>query len=259
MAIGSTIDPILRHAVASGDVPGVTALAAGDRGILYEGAFGLRDIASGLKMTADTIFRIASMTKVVTSVAAMQLVEQGRVALDEPIGRVLPELAAPMVLQGFAASGKPRLRLAKRPVTLRHLLTHTAGFGYEMLCGDLIRFVAVTRMPSTSTGEIASLRLPLLFDPGERWEYGISIDWVGRAIEAVSGQSLSDYFHDHIFAPLGMADSGFVLTAEQRQRLMRVHRRNAEGSLEPITIDLRPSRPEFWSGVVHCIRPDRTI
>ena len=242
------IDAVLRRAAEAGEVPGVVALAAMPGGVVYEGAFGRRDLALGSAMTPDTIFRIASMTKAVTSVAAMQLVEAGKLELDQPIGRVLPELAAPQVLVGFDAAGKPRLRPARRPITLRHLLTHTAGFGYEMLNADLIRYIHRTDTPSTSTGRLASLHLPLLFDPGERWEYGISIDWVGRAVEAVSGTSLDRYFREHIFAPLGMADTGFALAPEQMSRLAPVHQRRADGSLAPIAVDMPPQKPEFWAG-----------
>src|ERR1700741_2871011 len=133
------IDAALSRAIEAKEVPGVVALAATDTGVLYEGAFGLRDIVDGPAMTRDSVFRIASMTKAVTSVAALQLVEQGKLQLDEPIGRILPELAAPQVLEGFDASGAPRLRPAKRPITLRHLLTHTAGFGYVMWNAEMIR------------------------------------------------------------------------------------------------------------------------
>lgn len=248
MAAGAGIDRILQSAIDAGDVPGVVALAASDRGVFYRGAFGRREIGSGPSITTDTIFRIASMTKAVTSVAALQLVEQEKLALDEPIGRVLPELAAPLVLDGFAASGKPRLRPAKRPITLRHLLTHTAGFGYEMLNAELIRYIAATHTPSTSTGKLASLRLPLLFDPGERWQYGINTDWLGRAIETASGQPLDDYFREHIFDPLDMDDSAFVLDPDQSARLVRVHRRKPDGSLEAIEVDIPPRKPEFWGG-----------
>ncbi len=240
------IDAALSRAVEAKEVPGVVALAATDNGVLYEGAFGLRDIVDGPAMTRDSVFRIASMTKAVTSVAAMQLVEQGKLQLDEPIGNVLPELAAPQVLEGFDSSGAPRLRPAKRPITLRHLLTHTAGFGYEMWDPELIRYVTVTGMPTFMTGKLAALRLPLVFDPGERWEYGINIDWVGRAVEAVAGQPLDAYFSAHIFAPLGMTDTGFVPSADQASRLVRVHRRGPDGSLEPITMEV-PHR-EFFSG-----------
>ena len=240
------IDAALSRAAEGKEVPGVVALAATDAGILYEGAFGLRDIVDGPKMTRDSVFRIASMTKAMTSVATLQLVEQGKLQLDEPIGNVLPELAAPQVLEGFDASGAPRLRPAKRPITLRHLLTHTAGFGYEVWDPDLIRYVAATGMPTFLTGKLAALHLPLVFDPGERWEYGINIDWVGRAVEAAAGQSLDAYFSAHIFAPLGMTDTGFVPSADQASRLVRVHRRGPDGSLEPITMEV--SNREFFSG-----------
>jgi methyl acetate hydrolase len=244
----SDIDRVLRRGVEAGDVAGVVALAATDHGLRYQGAFGRRAIAAGAAMTPDTVFRIASMTKAVTSVAAMQLVEHGRLALDAPIGGVLPELAAPLVLTGFDAAGKPRLRPARQPITLRHLLTHTAGFGYEMLNSELIRYYTVTKTPSPSTGKLAGLRVPLLFDPGEKWQYGINIDWVGRAIEAASGKPLDRYFQEHIFALLGMADTGFVLSPEQRTRLSSIHQRQADGGLAPITLDVPPSNPEFWSG-----------
>jgi CubicO group peptidase (beta-lactamase class C family) len=184
------IDAALSSAAEAEEVPGVVAMAATESGTLYEGAFGRRDLAGGPAMTLDTVFRIASMTKAVTSVAAMQLVEQGKLQLDQPIGDVLSELAAPQVLEGFDSTGAPRLRPTRRAITLRHLLTHTAGFGYEMLNPDLIRYVGLTGTPSTSTGKLASLRQPLVFDPGDRWEYDINTDWVGRIVEAVSGHSI---------------------------------------------------------------------
>jgi len=241
------IDAVLRRAVEAKEVPGVVAIAANDKGVIYEGAFGTRSLAQGAAMTPDTIFRIASMTKAVTSVAAMQLVEQGKLQLDQPIGSVLPELSAPQVLEGFDDAGAPRLRLAKRPITLRHLLTHTAGFGYEFLNADLIRYVKVSGTPSGSTGKLASLRMPLVFDPGERWEYGINLDWVGRAVEAVSGLPLEVYFRQRIFAPLGMVDTDYVVSSAQQSRLVSVHQRKENGSLEAIEPKDPPWR-EFWSG-----------
>jgi CubicO group peptidase (beta-lactamase class C family) len=241
------IDTALRQATEHKDVPGVVTVAANDKGVIYEGAFGTRNLAQGPAMTLDTIFRLASMTKAVTSVAAMQLVEQGRLQLDQPIGNVLPELSAPQVLDGFDDAGAPRLRPAKRPITLRHLLTHTAGFGYETWDPNLIRYVKVSGTPSTSTGKLASLRLPLVFDPGERWEYGINLDWVGRAVEAVSGQPLEAYFRERIFAPLGMSDTAYVMSSAQQSRVTSIHQRNGEGSLEPTAATDPPWR-EFWSG-----------
>jgi methyl acetate hydrolase len=242
------IDAVLRRAAEAKEVPGVVAMAANDRGIFYEGAFGTRDLARGPDMTIDTIFRLASMTKAITSVAAMQLVEQGKLQLEQPIGNILPELAAPQVLEGFDDAGAPRLRPAKRPITLRHLLTHTAGFGYEIWDPQLIRYLKASGTPSTSTGKLASLRLPLVFDPGERWEYGINLDWVGRAVEAASGQPLEAYFREHILAPLGMRDTDYVMSSAQQSRLVSVHQRNAEGSLEPTTAAAEPAWREFWSG-----------
>ncbi|MBV9199179.1 MAG: beta-lactamase family protein [Alphaproteobacteria bacterium] len=241
------IDALLRRTTDAGEVPGVVAMAANDKGILYEGAFGTRDLAKGPEMTLDTIFRLASMTKAVTSVAAMQLVELGKLQLDQPVGNIVPELSAPQVLEGFDDSGAPRLRPAKRPITLRLLLTHTAGFGYEFLSADLIRYVKAGGAPSTSTGKLASLRQPLLFDPGDRWAYGINIDWVGRAIEAVSGQPLEVYFREKIFAPLGMSDTDYAISAAQQTRLVSAHQRKPDGSLEPIPVTDPPWR-EFWSG-----------
>ena len=241
------IDRALRQATEHKDVPGVVAMAANDKGIIYEGAFGTRDLARGPDMTLDTIFRLASMTKAVTSVAAMQLVEQGKLQLEQPIGNVLPELSAPQVLDGFDDAGAPRLRPTKRPITLHHLLTHTAGFGYEFDNADLVRYVKATNTPPTSTGKLAALRLPLAFDPGERWQYGINIDWVGRAVEAVSGLPLEIYFRQHIFAPLGMSDTDYLISDAQRSRLVSVHQRHEDGTLEP-TEPKDPLWREFWSG-----------
>src|SRR5437016_9524785 len=187
------IDAALKHAVDTREVPGVVAMAATDKGLFYEGAFGVRELANGPDMTLDTVFRIASMTKAITSVAAMQLVEQGKLKLDEPVPGIDPALGSPQVLEGFDASGAPRLRPAKRPITLRHLLTHTAGFSYDIWNADTGRYVKATGMPARATGKVASIRTPLAFDPGERWEYGVNTDWVGRLVEATSGQSLDAY------------------------------------------------------------------
>src|SRR5690242_16707515 len=217
----ASIDGVLREATARGDVPGVVAMAATDRGLLYEGAFGTRDLDGGPAMTPGTLFRIASMTKAVTAVAAMQLVERGLLALDDPVPDIDPTLSAPQVLAGFDSAGVPKLRPARGQITLRHLLTHTAGFGYEIWNSDLVRFIAATGMPARATGKLAAIRLPLSFDPGTRWQYGINLDWVGRIVEAISGQPLDRYVQEHIFSPLGMADTGYVPSPEQCSRMAR--------------------------------------
>src|SRR5580692_5127094 len=146
----ASIDAALSEAAANGTVPGVVAMATNTGGKLYEGAVGLRSIAGGPAMTLDTVFRIASMTKAVTCVAAMQLVEQGKLTLEDPVPNIDPALGSPQVLEGFDAAGAPRLRPAARPITLRHLLTHTAGFSYEIWDPDTVRYVRVSGMPSTS-------------------------------------------------------------------------------------------------------------
>ena len=220
---------------------GVIALAADREGVIYEGAFGVRVGGQKSPMTLDSVVWTASMTKPVTAVAAMQLVEQERVALDESLSEHLPELAALQVLEGFDSAGLPRLRPPRCAITLRHLLTHTAGFAYPMWNGDLLRFQQNTGAP------LVSFTAPLLFDPGERWSYGIGLDWAGRLIEQLSGQSLEKYFREHILEPLGMIDTGFVLRPDQRPRLAGRHRRQPNGSLQMIEVE-NPERPTFYSG-----------
>ena len=198
-------------------------------------------------MTTDTVFWIASMTKALTSVAAMQQVEQGKLDLDEPIGQRIPELANPVVLEGFDADGSPQLRPARRPITLRHLLSHTAGFTYEIWNADMARYARGNDLPGIIECKNACLTLPLIADPGDRWEYGIGIDWAGKAVELVSGLSLNEYLRTHIFEPLGMADTGFVLRPDQRERQARMHVRTGETSFDVIDFEV-PQAPEFFMG-----------
>jgi methyl acetate hydrolase len=243
-----SVEAVLRRAVDAREVAGVVAMAATDKGLLYEGAAGRRALDQPDAMTLDSVFRIASMTKAITSVAAMQLVEQGKLKLEEPVPDIDPTLGAPQVLEGFDPSGAPRLRPAKRPITLRHLLTHTAGFGYDMWDPNVGRYLEAAAVPARSTGQVASIRVPLVFDPGEKWEYGINTDWVGRLVEAMSGVPLDVYFRDRIFTPLGMKDSGFVTTGEQRARQARLHLRQPDGSLIPQPLEPPATAAEFWSG-----------
>jgi methyl acetate hydrolase len=238
-------DP-LRRAAEAGDIPGVAAAAATGDGVIFEGAFGTRDLATGAPMTPDTVVWIASMTKAVTGACAMQLVEQGKLLLDGDIATVLPELGRVQVLDGFDPAGQPRLRAPKRAITLRHLLTHTAGFTYAIWNADMARHIEAAGIPSIMTCENAAFALPLVFDPGEKWEYGISIDWAGKAVEAVSGQTLGQYMTDHVLAPLGMTDTGFRIGEAQRRRLARIHARTPDG-LAAIDMEM-PQDPEFQMG-----------
>src|SRR5246127_835084 len=226
MQTKSEIDQLLRQKCDAKEIPGIVAVAATGSETIYQGAFGKRDLSRDDAMTVDSVFWIASMTKAITSAAGMQLVEQGKLSLDEPIGKVLPDLAAPQVLEGFDANGAPKLRPAKTPITLRHLMTHTAGFAYDMWNGDMVQYLEKTGTPGITTCQNAALNTPLMNDPGTRWEYGTNIDFVGKAVEAVSGKRLDAYLRDHLFAPLGMSDTGFKIGEAQRKRLVGMHQRH---------------------------------
>src|SRR5260221_14248098 len=176
------IDQILRQKCEAREIPGVVAIAATGNEVIYQGAFGKRDLSKHALMTANSVFWIASMTKAVTAAAGMQLVEQGKLSLDEPIGKVLPDLASPQVLEGFDAKGEPKLRPAKKPITLRQLMTHTAGFAYDIWNGDMVKYLERSGTPGIITCKNDALKTPLMTDPGTRWEYGTNIDFVGKAV-----------------------------------------------------------------------------
>ncbi|WP_316229090.1 serine hydrolase domain-containing protein [Bradyrhizobium sp. SZCCHNR1070] len=241
------IDRLLRQKADAGAIPGVVAVAASGSEVIYQGAFGKRDLGKDDPMTTDSVFWIASMTKAITCAGAMQLVEQGRLSLDAPIGRVLPDLVAPQVLEGFDAKGDPILRPAKAEITLRQLMTHTAGFCYDMWNGDMVAYAEKAGLPGIISCKNDALKTPLASDPGTRWEYGINIDFVGKAIEAVTGQKLDAYLHENLFAPLGMTDTGFKLGPSQRERLVAMHARGADGALAPIPFEME-QEPEFHMG-----------
>jgi methyl acetate hydrolase len=219
---GTAIDAALRGAVERKDVPGVVALVTDRRRVLYQGAFGVADVSSGRALTTDALFRIASMTKPITSTAAMQLVEQGRFGLDDPVEKYLPELANLKVFESFdPATGAYRLRPASRPMTVRHILTHTSGLGYPFTS-------AILRDFKPQPGENYPFGGPLLFDPGERWHYSTSTDVVGKLVEKVSGQKLEDYFRQHIFASLQMSDTSYNVPQEKGPRLVAAQQRAGE-------------------------------
>ncbi|WGR94562.1 beta-lactamase family protein [Bradyrhizobium sp. ISRA443] len=241
------IDQLLREKSDAKEIPGVVAVAATGKDVIYQDAFGKRDLSKSDAMTTDSVFWIASMTKAVTTAGAMQLVEQGKLSLDEPIGKLLPDLAAPQVLEGFDANGEPKLRPAKGPITLRQLMTHTAGFCYELWNGDKARYLEKTGTPGITTCQNAALKTPIASDPGTRWEYGTNIDFVGKAVEAVSGKKLDAYLRDHMFVPLGMNDTAFKISDDMRKRLVGMHARGEDGTLTAIPFELEQN-PEFHMG-----------
>jgi methyl acetate hydrolase len=247
-ARNSAIDKMLRRAAESGDVPGVVAMATDRDGTIYQGAFGKRVLGQPAAMSLDTVAWIASMTKAITGAAAMQLVEQGKLDLDAPAAAVVGELQQAQVLEGFDAAGQPKLRPPKRPITLRHLLTHTAGFGYEIWSGDVAAYQTARNVPGIISCQNAALQTPLLFDPGEKWYYGINIDWAGKMVEAVSGKRLGAYMQETLFAPLGMSSTTFKITPAMRERLAKIHQRGDDDSLTP-QLDLEiPQDAEFDMG-----------
>jgi methyl acetate hydrolase len=241
------IDQLLRQKTDAKELPGVVAMAANSKEVIYQGAYGKRDLSKDDAMTVDSVFWIASMTKAITVAGAMQLVEQGKLSLDAPIGKVLPDLAAPQVLEGFDAKGEPKLRPAKNPITLRHLMTHTAGFCYDLWNGEMVKYLEKTGLPGITTCKNDALKTPIMSDPGTRWEYGTNIDFVGKAIEAVSGKRLDAYLRDQLLTPLGMSDTGFRIGESQRKRLVGMHARGPDGSLTAIPFELEQD-PEFHMG-----------
>lgn len=243
MANAAALQAILQDGVSAGHAPGMTAALAGPDGVL-QAAAGARGADNPAAMTADTVFWIASLTKAVTSVAAMQLVEQGRVGLDEPVSRWLPRLAEPRVLDGFGDDGAPRMRPAKTPITLRHLLTHTSGLAYEFFSADLARYLEAT---GGRQGGAEEPDVPLLFEPGAGWQYGISTDWAGKLVEAVSGERLDAYVDAHISRPLGMADTTFSPGDRENARRASVHQRLPDGAAVPIPFGMPPV-PYFAMG-----------
>ena len=229
------LDAQLAAAVARGDVPGLVVMAATRNHVIYRGAFGKADVGQAHPMTMDALFRIASMTKPVTSVAAMQLYEQRRFGLDDPAERYLPELADPKVFESFEpATGAYTLRSASKKITVRHLLTHTSGLGYPFTS-------PIVRDFKPRDGERYQAG-PLLFEPGSRWMYGTSVDWVGRLVEKLSGRNLEDYFRDRIFMPLGMSDTAYNVPEAKQVRLVTVHQR--QGGRPDAALIEQPNRPQ---------------
>ena len=243
----NTLDELLAAGIEDGAAPGVVAVVVNRDGVLYEGAFGERQIGSGAAMEVDTVGAIFSMTKALTAAAAMQLVEQGKMDLDAPASDVCEELAAIEVLDGFDDDGQPITRPPASPVTLRHLLTHTSGFVYHMWNENALKWHGATGCPDIFSVEKVALMAPLAFDPGTQWEYGIGIDWAGQMVEKISGVTLGEYFAEHLTGPLGMNDTAFSHSDSMLERASAIHARLPDGSLTPMELPA-PENPQFQMG-----------
>lgn len=244
----ATADAVLQR-VTTGDtrVPGVVAMLTDREGNIYEGASGQRRLDADQPMTTDSVFALFSTTKAITATAALQLVEEGRLDLDAPAATYAPDIGALKVIDGFDDAGEPILREPRRAITTRHLLTHTGGFGYDFFSETYNRLAQEKGQPSVITASRASIMTPLQFDPGERWEYGSNIDWVGQVVEGIAGRRLGEVFQTRIFEPLGIADMTFALNDRLRARLAGMHARNADGSLTPMDFELTDT-PEIHMG-----------
>jgi len=248
-ALKDTLDKVLDNAVGrAGGVPGVVAMVTDREGNIYEGAVGVREYGKETPMTNDTVFALFSTTKAITGTALMQLVEEGKVRLDDPVKKYVPEIAEIKVLEGFDADGQPILRAPRTDITINMLMLHTAGFGYEFFSHEDKRYREAKETPSILTSTFDSIKSVLLFEPGERWNYGVNIDWVGKVVEAVRGKRLGEVMAERIFAPLGMTDIGFTLTPSMMERRATIHSRSQDGKITPRPDLILPQPPEMDMG-----------
>lgn len=243
------LDDVLARATQGADrVPGVVAMITDREGDIYEGTAGERTLGHGEPMTLDTTFALFSTTKAITGTAVLQCVEEGLLDLDAPAATYIPEIGELKVLDGFDAGGNPVLREPKRDITTRMLLLHTAGFGYDFFNESYNRLSQEHGQPSVITCSKAALTTPLLFDPGEKWEYGTNIDWAGQVVESIRGQRLGDVMRERIFEPLEMADTAFTMSPSMKDRLAPIHQRESDGSLTPLIGFELPAEPEVHMG-----------
>ncbi len=245
----SIVGPVLDALTATpAGVPGVVAHLTDRDGTVFEGAAGERALGSGIPMTAETVFAAFSTTKAITATAVLQCAEDGLLDLDAPAAQYLPEIGKLQVIDGFGDDGNPLLRAPKREITTRMLLLHTAGLGYDFFDETYRRLATEHARPGVLSATMAALTTPLLFDPGERWNYGTNIDWAGLVVEAVRGSRLGDVMRERIFEPLGMIDTAFTLTGDMRDRLAVVHQRADDGTLIPLPDLQLPQDPEVHMG-----------
>lgn len=240
------IDELLRAAVAAGHVPNAVAVVATDNGVGYEGAAGPRAVGGEDEVTPDSLFRMMSMTKMVTTVTALRLAEQGKLDLAAPVEEYRPEFAEVRVLDGFDGD-RPILRPPATRATVHHLVTHTTGLSYKSWNPRIARWEAVTGTPPLMSGSERIFTAPMAADPGTTVEYGINTDWLGRVVEAVAGQRLDVCVKENVTGPLGMASTTFTPSAGQRANLVPIHTRGGDGRWVAGETDFAPE-PEYLSG-----------
>jgi methyl acetate hydrolase len=241
------IDRVLKDAVDAGAVPHVAAIAADADGVIYEAGFGPRVAGQDGEVTASTEFGIMSMTKMVVTVAALQLVEQGSLDLDAPVDTYRPEFAEVKVLEGFDGD-TPRLRAPASRATVRHLVTHTSGLGYWFWNEDIAKYEKVTGVPNVVPGRLSAFKAPMVADPGTRFVYGINTDWLGRVVEAVTGKGLDVAVKESITGPLRMDNTSFALTAEQTATRAAVHVKDESGNWFDAGDIVNRTDPDWWAG-----------
>jgi methyl acetate hydrolase len=244
----SELDRVIDTAVANQDAPFLVAMTGNAAGVTWSGAAGER--SPGKPATVDTVFRIFSMTKAIGSTAAMILMDRGKLNPDATVESILPEFSSIKVLEGFGPDG-PKLRPPKTKATVRHLATHTSGFAYEFWNTDVPRYMEATGSPTILSGLVASLNYPLQFDPGERWDYGIGIDWLGRVVEKIDGRRIDRFCREEIFDPLRMPDTRFEVEEHMAARLSSVGIRGEDGKFSDFAL-APTSNPEFY-GMGHAL------
>lgn len=245
----SALDSLLEQSAnRAGGVPGIVAMATDCDGNFYEGAAGKRELGSEPPMTTDSVFAIFSTTKALTATCAMQLIEEGKISLADPVKRYVPEIAELQVLEGFDTAGQPVTRAPRRDITIKDLLLHTSGLGYEFFSDDDLKYRTVKQIPTIVACTFASVRTALLHDPGERWTYGVNMDWLGRVIEQQRGKRLGDVMRERLFEPMGMSDIGFTMSHSMRRRRVTMHDRAADGKLTPLPDLVLPQPPEMDCG-----------
>jgi methyl acetate hydrolase len=244
------LDALLHQSVhRHGGVPGVVAMVTDRQGNLYEGAAGTRELGNpAMPMATDAVFAIFSTTKAMTVTCALQLIEEGRLSLSDPVDRYLPEIAELQVLTGFDTAGQPQTRAPRRKITIKDLFLHTSGLSYEFFSAADLQYRTARGIPTIVSCTFASMRSVLLNDPGERWSYGVNIDWLGRVVEKIRGKRLGEVMRERLFAPLNMVDIGFTMSPQMAGRRVSIHDRNEHGQLTPLPDLVLPQPPEMDCG-----------